>query len=408
MDKDLKHNFTWAITHEALWGFAFGLVSPWVLLPLALKALGGSARLGGLAAALVFTGQGLLQAWSAIRLRPRWSDPRRAAWLHAPAVASTCLAGLWLLLSGGLSPAWRLAGLLAFATGHYFLLGMLIPQWLACVSRCVPASHRGRYFGAIYFTGAVGGVLGGLLGPRLAELGGLRWGFGLAFCLAGLAQAISASLVALYRPLAPRPKPHQGRVLPALAGLLRQARREPALGRSLLLLVVLTLAAAGYSLFTLALKERGVGEGWFSGYAALFNLGGMAGSLALGWLTDHKGARAAGRAAFGVLLATMALMLHPLPAVVGLAVFLGAGFFQSAFNVLSNLMLLALGRREAPARAAGLVNTLLAPVTALAPFLAGQLAGAWGYAAAFAAAMALCLAGLGLISLSPQLDKEPA
>jgi predicted MFS family arabinose efflux permease len=408
VDKDLKHNFTWSIIHEALWGFAFGLVSPWVLLPLALKALGGSARLGGLTAALVFTGQGLLQAWSAIRLRPRWSDPHRAAWLHAPAVASTCLAGLWMLLSGGLGPAWRLAGLLLFATGHYFFLGMLVPQWLACVTRCVPASHRGRYFGAIYFTGAVGGVLGGLLGPRLAGWGGVTLGFGLAFCLAGLAQAISASLVALYRPLAPRPKPHKGRVLPALAGLLSQARREPALGRSLMLLVMLTLAAASYSLFTLALKERGVGEAWFSGYAALFNLGGMAGSLALGWFCDHHGIRSAGRAAFLVLLATLALMLKPLPAAVGLAAFLGAGFYQAAFPVLSNLMLLALGRREAPARAAGLVNTLLAPVTALAPFITGQIAGAWGYAAAFATAMALCLMGLGLISASPQLDKERA
>jgi MFS family permease len=408
VEKDIRHNFTWGIIHEALWGFAFGLVSPWVLLPLALKALGGSARLGGLMAALVFTGQGLLQAWSAIRLHPRRTDPPRTARLHAPAVACTWLAGLLLLLGGGLPPAWRLAGLLVFATGHFVFLGMLVPQWLACVSRCIPSSHRGRYFGAIYFTGAVGGVLGGLLGPRLAQWGGLAWGFGLAFCLAGLSQGISASLVALYRPLAPRPKIHRGGVLPALTSLLRQAGREPALGRSLMLLVVLNLAAAGYSLFTLALKERGVGEAWFSGYGALFNLGGMLGSLALGWLTDHSGARAGGRAAFWVLLASLGLMLKPLPAAVGLAVFLGAGFFQSAFNVLSNLMLLALGRREAPARAAGLVNTLLAPVTALAPFLAGQMAGAWGYASAFGAAMVVSLLGLGLIAISPQLDKERA
>jgi len=74
----------------------------------------------------------------------------------------------------------------------------------------------------------------------------------------------------------------------------------------------------------------------------------------------------------------------------------------------SNLMLLALGHKDAPARAAGLVNTLLVPATALAPFAAGQIAGAWGYGTAFGAAMLASLLGLVLITFSPQLDKERA
>src|SRR3954468_15588750 len=114
-----RKNFIIGVAHETVWGLSFGLTNPFTILPLALVDLGGSATLSGLLGALLLTSLSAPQFFSAMKLGPRFSDPKVCAWLHLPTVALMALAALTFTALPDSFASWRLPLFLIAFTGHY-------------------------------------------------------------------------------------------------------------------------------------------------------------------------------------------------------------------------------------------------------------------------------------------------
>src|SRR6476620_4924603 len=106
MDRNVRLNFILGVCHESAWGAAFGLVSPFTILPLAAHAMGRSVADAGLMEAALFAGVNVPQLWAAFTFGPRFTEPRACAWLHAPCIVGTGL-GFLSLVWRGLDPGLR-------------------------------------------------------------------------------------------------------------------------------------------------------------------------------------------------------------------------------------------------------------------------------------------------------------
>ncbi len=399
-----RKNFVLGVLHEGLWGLGTGLCNPVTILPLALADLGGSAALAGLLAGLLFAMYSAPQWISAHRLSPAWSDPKRCALLHSPAILAQALAALLFLALPSLPAPWKLALFIALFSAHYLGIGLIMPHWLACIGRCMPEGARGRYFGSSFaFSGAMAG-LGGLLAGWWAAKAGLRWGFGMCFALAVPAQVACVSVLSRLKPLLPAPDAPPSSLAAALRENLALLRGSRLARATLLLFLVMPFAGAAGSLFTVYLREvRGLPAAWFGPFSAALSLGGMAGSFLLGLINDRRGPRVAMLLAFAAMLCSLAALawLHR-PGLLCLA-FLSNGFWTSAFAVVNLVLLLDLAGPARVPSLTGLVNTLMAPFILAAPWLAGVVAQRFRYSGAFLLSALACLAGPALLAAFPGL-----
>ena len=401
----IRRNLALGVTHEALWGAALGLVNPFTILPLAAHDLGRGVADAGLLEASLFAGCNAVQLWSAFALKPHWTEPRRAAWLHAPAVAMTLL--LAALMLSPLSNHLRWALLLAGVTLHWIGLGVVVPHWATLSSRNVPPALLGRYFGWAFSAAGLATVFSGIVGARLAQAGGARWGYAACFGLAFLIQVASVVMLGLTRPLTAAPEP-AGPLKVFLLARWREARRSRLWLAFGILLVCLQFASGSTQLFTSFAKDHGRATADFELFNPALALGATLGALGLGWLLDKRGPGPTLALAFMPLLAGLALLPQGWGLGADATAFLCAGLFNAVFGSVMIPWLLRLGPPSQHPAYMGLYGTLTAPWNLLAPWLLGRLALAHGYGAAFGVSAAAALAALLALSLLPQREESPA
>ena len=401
----IRRNLALGVTHEALWGAALGLVNPFTILPLAAHDLGRGVADAGLLEASLFAGCNAVQLWSAFALKPHWTDPKRAAWLHAPAVAVTLL--LAVLMASSLPDPLRWALLLVGVTVHWIGLGVVVPHWATLSSRNVPPRLLGRYFGWAFSAAGLATVFSGILGAKLAEAGGARWGYAACFGLAFVVQVASVWLLGQTRPLTPAPAP-AGPLKAFLKARWREARHSRLWLAFGILLVCLQFASGSTQLFTSFAKDHGRATADFELFNPALALGSTLGALGLGWLLDKRGPALALGLAFLPLLLGLVL----LPADRGLGAdataFLCAGLFNAVFGSVMIPWILRLGPPHQHPAYIGLYGTLTAPWNLLAPWLLGRLALSHGYGAAFGVSAAAALAALLALTLLPRHEEAPA
>ncbi len=297
--KKARKNFTLGVLSEGLWGAGVGFFLPPTLLPLALVDLGGTATQAGLLASLG-AGFALPQAFSALTLPPRLTNPKPLALAHIFVILGPFLAGLgFLFLPLGAKDAK--IGFLFLGYGLFaFGAGMMIPHYIACMGRCIPAERRGRFFGTGFSVAGLAMTVTGWLAARWAAKGGMVWGYPLCFLLAVPWMTASVVVLSRLRPLLPPPDAPPPKALRRSFHLLYQKLREPGAFRAgMVLTVLLGLASAPGGLFTVYLREKAqLDASWFQFFTPTLTLGGMVGALLLGYLVDHRGPRAAFTAAF--------------------------------------------------------------------------------------------------------------
>jgi MFS family permease len=404
----IERNLILGVTHEALWGAALGLVNPFTILPLAAHDLGRGVADAGLLEASLFAGCNAVQLWSAFAFQPRWTDPKRTAWMHAPALAITLL--LALLMLSPLPDGLRWGLLLAGVTLHWMGLGVVVPHWATLSSRNVPPELLGRYFGWCFSAAGLCTIFSGILGARLAQAGGAHWGYAACFGLAFVVQALSVWLLGQTRPLAPAPQP-PGPLAVFLKERWQAARRSRLWLGFGVIVVCLQFASASTQLFTSFAKDHGHANGDFELFNPALALGATLGAVGLGWLLDRRGPALALGLAFVPLLAGLWL----LPAGLGLgadaAAFLCAGLFNAVFGSVMIPWLLRLAHPRQHPAFMGLYGTFTAPWNLAAPWLLGRLAREHGYGAAFSVSALAALAGalaLALLPAHPSLPRQEA
>lgn len=394
----VKKNFILGIVSEAFWGAGFGLYMPPTLLNLALVDLGGSAVLAGLLVSIFATGINLPQAFSALTLPPKFSDPPRAALLHIPALLGPLVSGLSFLLIPASDPSARLVGFLSGFALFSFGIGLVVPHWVTGISRCLSEKMRGRYFGTSFFASGLCAASTGWLGARWVSQGGLEWGYACCFLSAVPFMVMSLVVLSFMEPVTARPKAQAPGAWKKSFHLLSRKLQEPGPFRvGLALVFLLILVAASGNLFTVHLREQVKMQAEsFQFLAPALSLGAMAGAFLLGWLSDRKGLRIAYGVAFAVGSLSMLLISCKGIAFSALA-FWALGFLESAFPVLGLVLVLKLAvNRDAPVQT-GLFNTLMSPWNFLLPLAVGALAARAGYSWTFALGGVCCLVALGIL-----------
>jgi MFS family permease len=283
--------------------------------------------------------------------------------------------------------------------------GFATPAWFDMIAKAIPVELRGRYTGLGHGLGALMGVAGAAVIGLVLERLSFPYSYALLFMLAFVAMAISWVGLALNRE-PPSESVHPPTPLTSyLRSLPSVLRRDVNFTRFVAASSVLrvgTMAGPfflvyGAQRFGLGGAEVGLLTGVLIGTQALLNpLWG-----ALGDRLGHKASQVAGAAALGA--AALAVWFAPSwPWLVLAFVLLGA--FLSA-ETASFLPILTEFSAEADRPTyIGLANTLLTPVTTLAPLVGGWLAASLGYPPMFALAALVALGGAGLLAL---LVREP-
>ncbi len=388
-------NFRLGVLHEATWGAAFGLCNPFTMLSLAAHDMGSTAANIGLMEAALFAGVNAPQVFSAFFFGPRWSDPKRVAWMHAPAVACTLGAALLFAVDLGLAPSLKLNLFMAFFVGHWILTGFIVPHWATLSGRNIPPEKLGRYFGWSFGMGGVAGAATGALGAAwVAKFG--DQGYALAFGLAFVLQIISVILLGKTRTI--HPPPHApGSFTAFMASQWKRLRGDKTFQRLGILSFLMQFFGAAGVLLTAYLKEQAVPTEWFTIYNPALSLGGMLGAFALGSLLDAKGGRLAMLAAYVPMLLGILLLLSNVAPLWATLPFIATGVFNAAYGAVN----LPLVLKNAPAGQTpaymGLFGTLTAPWCLVAPWGAGLLATRFGWDAAFGMALMAGLAATALV-----------
>ncbi|MBI3944827.1 MAG: MFS transporter [Armatimonadetes bacterium] len=386
------HRFTEVacIVDAGGYGAGISLFSMGTILPLFVRQLTESPFLIGLIPAVYWAGLFLPQL---VVARAIAHLPRLRRYVMIIAVLERVFLALLVPLTLWL---WRnpeallVAFFLAWA-GHALSTGLNWVSYFGMVAKIVPATRRGRLFGVAGALGGAFAVAGARLAEHLLKDGGMPYGF--VWCFAVGSVVLVATVVPLGfvrepdgEPLAE--PPHAG---PRQITILLRA--DPAFGRFVASHICYALAGAAPAFYTVyALEHLGATPTDVARFTAVLTGVTVLAYPLWGMLGDSGGNRrvvtaAAALASAGALLALLAPTL---------GLFYGVFAFQAAaacgIGLASGNMVLEFGP---PARAPTYLavhSSCTMPAMALAPVVAGAIAGALGYRGIFAAAAALALA----------------
>lgn len=310
------------------------------------------------------------------------------------------LAGVLVLLLADRAPLVAFALLVALFGVSGFSSGFAIPAWFDMFAKVIPVGRRGLLTGFGHGLGALLGVAGAGVIALVLERLPYPQGFALLFGLAAVALAISWAGLALNRE-PPSTSIHPPTPLASyLRSLPQVLRRDQNFRRFIAASAVTRIAtmAGGFMLvsgtqrFGIGGAEVGVLTGVLIGAQALL-------SPAWGVLGDrigHKASLVAGGASLG-LAAAVTWLAPAWPWLILAFLLLGAFLATESASFLTILPEFC-DEADRPTYI-GLTNTLLTPVTTLAPLLGGVLAATLGYPPMFATAALFGLIGAALLAL---------
>lgn len=396
------------------------------VLPVFANTLTDSKLIIGLLSALPGVSWSLLQLVGAAKVLHL---PRKKGYL----LKTAALGRFPMLLLPALllfAPAPNKTLILWVMVGCYALLfltdGLVSVAWFDIIAKTIPSNLRGRFFGAMTFLNAVGGVGSGwivkrvLADPRLVYP--YQYGVLFAFLCAGL--AISFVFLLFIREPEGAVASEEVQPLGKLIGQIPMIwKQNPAFRKIMIVSWLMSgggLAWPFYALYGIKSLSLPIEAGAIFIWAA--TLGNMAASPIWAWVNDRKGPRAVIVSIVAIRLLTPLLAIlipflalrHPALTLPGVSqylyalVFLVNGFYGSGFMIGFMNYMLELATEEQRPLFIGLSNTLTAPGL-LAPILGGWLVSLWSYEAVFVFALLFGIlalfASLGL--KEPKLESHP-
>jgi len=387
-----KRNFVANFVDVAFFSLALAFASLTTIVPLYLRALGGSTLLIGLVPALVQTGWVLPPLFVAPHIgQLKRKLPYVLLMTLGERLPWALLALISWLFASQYPTATLVAAVVCLAT-FGFSGGITMPAWMDLVANVTPLRMRGKLFG---YSGALGGLLGviGGLGAEyvLADYP-FPLNYSLCFSAAALCMAISYAALAGIRET---PRQSLAPALPfreflrRLPPLLRADRDFSAFLGARMLTILGTMGVGFVSLY--AADERGLPES-MAGLFTSWMLGAQVITTPIwGMIGDRRGHK--GALQFGLLCNVLAMVLAVLSTTaLGLnAVFALLGVSSGIMFTTTLTMVVEFADESNRVTYIGLHGSLIAPATMLAPLIGGWLADAAGFATLFIVAAVCCV-----------------
>jgi MFS family permease len=380
INKTFRYNFTVNLLDGGFFGSGIGFASFITVIPLFVDTMTDSAILIGLIPAIHAVGWQLPQLFTANRVaRLRRYKPmvlfmtihERLPFFGLGLVA-------WFMPSLGTRLAlWLTFGLLIWqGLGG----GFTATAWQAMIAKIIPVDRHGTFFGFqsalanLFASGS--GILAGLLLERLD----LPLNYTLCFLLAGLAMAMSFFFLALTRePLSPAEE-----VSPATVDFYRNLvgilKRDSRFRWFLVVRGLSQFSVVAFSFYTVyAVRYLGMNEATAGLMMGVYTFGQIAANPIMGWVGDRWNHPVV--MTVGALAATMSAVVAVSAPQLNwfYLAFILAGVANVSIWTIGLAMTLQFGTLSERPAYIGLANTLIAPVTILAPLFGGWLADYGGF-----------------------------
>jgi MFS family permease len=381
----VRRNFIFNILDGSFFGLSLGFASYVTIIPLFMASLTDSTILIGLVATLNALGWQLPQLFTAERVsRLRKYRPMVLMMTLQERVPWICLAIL-ALATPHMNKSLAVVLAIVLITWQSMGGGLTATPWQSMIAKIFPATLRGTFYGvqsgATNFMASVGAFVAGGFLVALPY----PYNFAACFGTAGLAMFISLGFLSktqeIDHEIAPTPQRNWREVILLLKNLMVT---DSNFAWYILARMLAQLSQMGLAFYTIyALREYGVDAHIIGLFTGVMMLTQMLVSPIMGWVGDkfgHRSTLAIGDAAMA--LSAMIALFAP-----------GVGWFYVVF-VLTGIVnstawtsILAIssefGNTQTRPYYVGLSNTLIAPVTLLAPILGGWLADFAGFEVLF-------------------------
>ncbi len=409
-DANRTPNYTWNAVafaaDSALFAIAMSLIGTSTVLPTFIARLTSSPIAVGLASGIVSAAWMLPQLIVASAVSGRTSVKPiivKAAWLSRPLFL---LLGVVIWFFAESNPGLTLATVLIGIGVFYVLDAVVSVPWFDLLSKCIPATRRGRVIGSAQVIGGVCGMgTGALIRYLLSPQSPWQYpqNYALLFVASSVVLLGSAVALTLIRePKSPTrtsaPSPGVRKVLRGLPGLLRDDRRFSRLVVVRILAGMISMANAFYVLqatTTANLPAEATGL-LLSAQVA----GSVASGLLMGVVQDRLGPLAHIRMTIAIasLPPLLALILSPFLGALGgaalyayIAIFFLLGISVNSMGWPFFNWILEYAREERRGLYIGTINTLAALVM-VAPPLGGWVVRVASYPTLFALTLAFGVA----------------
>ncbi len=405
-----RHNFIYNVLDGMFFGLGIGFASFVTVIPLFVDTLTDSTLLIGLIPAIHTLGWQLPQLFTASRVArlPRYKPMTLTMTLQErwPFFGLAVVA----LLSATISPALALALTFALLIWQGLGGGLTATPWQSMITKIMPPNRVGLFYGtqsaAANLMAGIGAIAAGALLLRLDPAPG----FALCFGIAGAAMVVSLVFLSRTREAAtPPPTTADSRASfwPMLRGILR---RDPNFRWFLVARVLAQFAFMAVGFFTIyAVRRFAVDEQTAGVMTGIFLFSQTLAGPLIGLSGDRWGHRQVYIAGALLMTAAAGLALAAPEAAWFYGIYALAGVANSVFWTTTMSIVVEFGALAERPYYIGLINTLVAPATLLAPIAGGWLVDAVSFEAMFIAATAAgALTTLVLVGLmrDPRLRQQ--
>lgn len=383
--KDLRYNVSVNMSDAMFFGAALGFGSFGTIIPLFVSELTTSATLIGLVPAIHAVGWQLPQLFTAnkvSRLR-RYKPFVLAMSVHEriPFIGFALVA--WFMYELGPQTALILTFLLLIWQG--FGGGFTANAWQSFIAKIIPGELRGTFFGGQAAVANIFISICAIAAGFLLEKYAMPANFSLTFLIAFLFLAISWGALALSREPVDTEKVIPETLPPIWKGAGDVLKRDRNFSWFLTARLMSMFATVGFTFYIIYCLRYFDMDAVTAGFlTATLTISQTVANAGMGWLGDRWGHRTM------LILGLVAVSLSS-----GIAwmapslnwfylVFILAGVANVAIWTIGMAMTVEFGTETERPVYIGLSNTLVAPVTILAPILGGWIADTMGFKTTFA------------------------
>jgi MFS family permease len=401
-----RRNFWLNVLDGTAFLFGISMVSRFTVLPLVVERLSDARWLQGLIPAIFYAGW-LLPGLFIAPLVASW--PRRKPWIMRATIGERVpffILGLVLLFGANLPPTVLLIILFTLYAIFAFSAGATSVAWQDFIARVIPARSWGTFFGLQNGTGGLLGVGGAAVATLVLRDMPFPQSVGLLSLLCFAAMVLSYIFLGLtVEP--PQPTTPKQSFQTFVRGIVPLLRRDQSFGRYLFARIAITFGLAGHGFLTAAALERFDPSFTEVGFFTTALIGAQAlANIGLGALADRWGHKQVLELSTGLGLLAIALAMVVPSSAWFILIFILVGTAQAGYQLSGFTLVFAFSPPAERPTYIGVSNTVLAPVSAGGPIVAGLLASALGYNSVFVALVLIGVAGMALLHWQVATPKQ--